>query len=447
MPVVARSRNRSSRNVIGLAATVLVLATQGSARGQGPGPSPVATAEVVRRTVQSGQTFVGTVQPRRKSVVSSPVEQRVVEYPIDEGDRVTKGQVIARLRIEPSKIALAAAQAQLEALKQDLAELENGSRPEDVERGQATLAMAEAARSYQRLRSRRVVSLLQSRNATPEEVDEAVAQAEQAEQTYLEAKAALDLIERGPRVEKIAGARARVDAQAEEVARLNDLMEEHTIVAPFDGYVTAEFTEVGQWVAKGSPVAEIVELDEVEVTVNVLENDIRYLRVPINSESESDDRPLGTPARVELPALPDQEFTGDVVHVVPQADLRSRTFPVKVRVANPEREGVVLIKAGMFARVTLPVGSPEQALLVPKDALVLGGPSPVVFAFDPSKTDPTRGVVRTVPVVLGVADEGMIQIRGDLAPGQRVIVRGNERLRPGQAVIEPGAATPRSPAR
>jgi hypothetical protein len=80
-------------------------------------------------------------------------------------------------------------------------------------------------------------------------------------------------------------------------------------------------------------------------------------------------------------------------------------------------------------------------MLVAKDALVLGGPQPVVFAVDLAGPDAKQGKARSVVVQLGVAEGNMIQVRGDLQPDQLVVVQGNERLRPGQDVqiqrIEP----------
>src|SRR5690606_11477030 len=101
-------------------------------------------------------------------------------------------------------------------------------------------------------------------------------------------------------------------------------------------------------------------------------------------------------------ALADRTFTGEVVQIVPFADPRTRSFPVKVRVANVIEDDVPLLKANMFAEVTLPVGQQRKALVVPKDAVVLGGDRPVVFIFEPSGTG--KGSVRPVEVQLGVAD-------------------------------------------
>jgi RND family efflux transporter MFP subunit len=143
---------------------------------------------------------------------------------------------------------------------------------------------------------------------------------------------------------------------------------------------------------------------------------------------------VGADARLEVSALPSHTFTGKVAAIVPQADLRSRSFPVKIRVENTVVEGSPLLMPGMFARATLPVGKPEKATLVPKDAVVLGGPTPVVWLVDATSPTAKSGKARMAPVQLGVAKENLIQVVGGVKPGESVIVEGNERLRPMQDV-------------
>jgi multidrug efflux pump subunit AcrA (membrane-fusion protein) len=121
-------------------------------------------------------------------------------------------------------------------------------------------------------------------------------------------------------------------------------------------------------------------------------------------------------------------FTGEVVAIVPQADVQARTFPVKVRVHNETTGDVPLLKAGMYARAMLSTGAKRSALLVPKDALVLGGQQPVVYIVE--SADGKQGTASPVPVRLGVADGSLIQVIGPIAPNQLVVVQGNERLMP-----------------
>jgi RND family efflux transporter MFP subunit len=163
-------------------------------------------------------------------------------------------------------------------------------------------------------------------------------------------------------------------------------------------------------------------LDEIEIVAQVVEQYVPHIR-------------QGMQVSVEIPAIPGQPFEGVVSAIVPQADVQARTFPVKIRVKNRFVDDKPLVKSGMYVRAMLPTGNKQMATLVSKDALVLGGPQPVVFVVDAASAEAKQGKVRPVPVQLGVSEGNMIQIRGGIEPGQLVVVQGNERLRPGQDVM------------
>lgn len=399
---------------------------------QGRPATLVAVSPVVEREVAAAQTFVGTVMPLRRAVIGSAVDGRVIEYPLDEGDRVERGQTLAQLLTDTIQLELAAAEAELELRKQALAELENGTRPEEIEQAKARMIGAQARAQYTAARRQRAELLFQQRQAmSEEERDEIIAQAVEAEQAYREAEAAYQLALQGPRQEQIAQARAQVAMQQAAVDRLKDQLAKHTVIARFAGYVVAQHTEIGAWVRQGDPVAEVAALDEVEVVAQVVEQYVPYLRT-------------GMTVSVQIPAIAGPPLSGTVTAIVPQADVQARTFPVKVLVKNQITEDGPLIKSGMYARVLLPTGSRQKGTLVLKDALVLGGPQPVVFVVD-APPDAKQGRVRPVPVQLGIADGNMIQVIGPLQPGQMVVVRGNERLQPQmevqiQRVVPPGEA-------
>jgi RND family efflux transporter MFP subunit len=386
---------------------------------------------VIAREVAASQTFVGTVMPLRKAIIGSAVDGRVIEYPLNEGDRVERGQMLAQLLTDTIRLELAAAEAELELRKQELAELENGTRPEELEQAQARMVAAQARWQYAQARRARAGKVGQA--MSEEEREEMIALAVEAEQAYREAKAAHQLAVEGPRKEQIAQAAAMVAVQQATVDRLKDQIEKHTIISRFAGYVTAEHSEVGQWVKQGDPVAEVVALDEVEVVAQVVEQYAPHIR-------------SGMSVSVELPALGGPPLSGVVAAIVPQADVQARTFPVKVRVKNEVSADGPLVKSGMYARVMLPTGKTQMATLVYKDALVLGGQQPIVHVVD-AAPNAKQGKARPVSVQLGIAQGSMIQVMGELQPGQLVVVQGNERLRPGQdvqfqRVVDPPADSP-----
>jgi multidrug efflux pump subunit AcrA (membrane-fusion protein) len=390
------------------------------------GPAKVTVAEIVERDLSSGRSFVGTVEARRHSSIGSAVSGRVIEFLVNEGDRVAKGQPLAKLLTRNVEIQIAAAKAEHELRQQELLELKNGARKEEREETEARMQAASAAMKLAQTKHARMKGLIERNAATREEIDEMASVFETATAMHLVAKAARDLVIAGPRPERIAQAEARADAAQEEVNRLNDILEKHTIKSPFAGYVVAEHTEEGQWIESGKLVAEVVEVDPIEIRVAVQESYIPRLS-------------LGMSARIDIEALPSQAFVGTITAIVPKADEKSRTFPVRIALKNSlQTDGTPVLKPGMFAKVELPVDQKSHVLLVPKDSLVLGGPQPMIYVV--ALDDKTKKkTVRPVPVQLGIAMNSWIEVRGELKAKQEVVVEGNERLRPGAEIVTEAA--------
>jgi RND family efflux transporter MFP subunit len=420
-----------------LCATML---TMTDARAQGPGPAPVAVSVVQHAEVDAVQSYIGTVVASRQSSVGSAVDGRVQSFPINEGDFVTKGQPLAQLLTETINLELDAAQAELLLKKHDLTELENGARPEELAAADARKKAAKAFHDFRLAQLQRATHLFEKGAFNEEELHEIEAEAEAAQQVFRQGEENWKLVVAGPRAEKILQAKARVAMQDAIVRNLQSRVRKYTIVAPFDGFVVAEHTEQGEWIKQGDLVADVVALNEVDVLVNVRESHVAHIQI-------------GQEISVEVTALSNLRVTGNVSSIIPQADIRARTFPVKVRVSNPILNNAAkhqspTIKAGMIARAVVPTGAKRKGLLIPKDALVLGGPSPTVFVVDatvPDINDPiddnpatgsltNTGKVRPVPVSMGASAGRLIEIKGPIKAGQLVVVRGNERLRPGQDV-------------
>jgi HlyD family secretion protein len=197
------------------------------------------------------------------------------------------------------------------------------------------------------------------------------------------------------------------------VQRLREDVQKTIIRAPVSGFITNRYTEVGQWLERGGKLADIIDLATILVRIPVHERDIRLVQ-------------LGDDAIVTLDGLPNRAFSGRVKHMTPQADLASRTFPIKIEVPNTPDYA---IKAGMFARVTLRTGSVQPSVFVPKDAMVRRANGQVVFVVEDAKA-------RMVPIKTGRTHESLIEvIEGQLKLGEAVVVTGNEALQDQMSVV------------
>ncbi|MBW1783061.1 MAG: efflux RND transporter periplasmic adaptor subunit [Deltaproteobacteria bacterium] len=212
-------------------------------------------------------------------------------------------------------------------------------------------------------------------------------------------------------------AQFEAEAAVKRVARLQvelytllDQVKKKVIYAPVSGSVVARHTLVGQWLGQGDPVVTLAVLDPIRVMVPVPERYISKIK-------------KGERCQVVFDALAGRVFNGMIDAIIPRADGAARTFPVRIEIANPKGT----IKAGMLGRATLAVGNPHKAILVPKDALVLSGAGKSVYVINDRSA-------HLVQVKTGSAYGPLIEVEGALKRGQKVAVRGNERLVPGQRV-------------
>ena len=395
-----------------------VVACAGQVRAQ---PGSVEVARVIERELNVGHRVVGSVMPIQSSTVGTAVNGRVENFLVDVGDAVRKGDVLAELRTGTLEIELKAARAELTLRQEELQELRNGSRPEEISEARARMLAAKAIRQNESSNLTRLEQLVKRQAINPTDLDDARARAESTSQILIALQAALSRIESGPRAEQIAQAHARVALQEAQVELIEDRILKYTVRSPFDGFVTAEHTEVGEWVSDADPIADVIALEYVEILCNVPAEQALRLR-------------RGRDIRIEFPELPGEVFTGRVDQVVPIADRRTRTFPVNIRLQNRMNEGRPLLLAGMLARAVLPTGDRTVMPLVPKDSLVLNGSRRSVFIVASAAESGSSAKVRSVSVTLGVSDAGLIQVKGELKAGDVVVVRGNERLRDGQEV-------------
>lgn len=195
-----------------------------------------------------------------------------------------------------------------------------------------------------------------------------------------------------------------------QIEQLEYEIRQKEVRAPFSGFVAQEHTQVGEWINPGGPVVTLLDLKDIHITVDVPE---RYA-VTLSRNSR---------VGIVVKSISDNRIPGKISALLPQGDAASRTFPVRIRLANPDYQ----IKSGMEAIVTFNLREQKNALLVPKDAVVTAGNDRMVFLVNDGKALPA-GVQ-----ILGYYD-GDVAVAGNIKAGDRVVTRGNERLRPGQPV-------------
>lgn len=205
-------------------------------------------------------------------------------------------------------------------------------------------------------------------------------------------------------------AQTQVDVLAAGLERAEAQLRRARVTAPFAGTVAQIDLEVGEVVGPGSPVARLVQLDPVRVSLSVPDRDVVALRP-------------GMPVQVSSPARSGQ-FQGTVTSVPAAADTRTRTFVVEVEVDNPSGE----LLPGMIARVQVSDELGTEAVVIPQDWVVTRLDGAGVFTE-------REGTAVWQPVELGRVTYDQVVVTSGVSFGDRIIVNGHRLLVDGDAVL------------
>ena len=188
--------------------------------------------------------------------------------------------------------------------------------------------------------------------------------------------------------------------------------EHSVIVAPFDGVAITRNVQPGQYISLGGSVAMLLDLSSLEIEADVPVSLLKGLEVGLELEAVLHD---GTHVEATVRTM------------LPIETVSTRTRPVRLSV-NLEDMGSYLIADGETVTVLVPISAVTEVTIVPKDALVQGldGGWVVFVAQD--------GKAISKPVTVGRASGGGLEVLSGIAQGDYVVIRGNERLRPNQAI-------------
>ncbi|QBK06626.1 efflux RND transporter periplasmic adaptor subunit [Hylemonella gracilis] len=193
------------------------------------------------------------------------------------------------------------------------------------------------------------------------------------------------------------------------------------ITAPFDGMVGITKVDLGEYVRDG---ADIVNLEDIEAL---------YVDFRLPERLQAKVRP-GQRAYVSVDALPGQSMPAVIQAIDPLVDADGRSLAVRGCIDNRK----LLLRPGMFARVTTVFGARDNALVVPEEAIVPQGSKQYVFRLEaPSPGggaggqdgDPALRAVRRVEVTTGLRQPGRVEVVQGLAAGDVVITAGQQRMR------------------
>lgn len=201
-------------------------------------------------------------------------------------------------------------------------------------------------------------------------------------------------------------AKGELQAAQARLQVMKDQLHRMQIRAPYNGVVSQRFRTKGEWVKSGDEVIRFIDPQALEAQA----------RIPISA------LPFVKPGMAIRLFSGKESSLGQVRTLVPVGDERSRLLELRIELAD------VVWPVGQSVRIAVPSGHPKRVLTAPRDALVLRRSGTVVYTIG------EENKAQRIEVVTGIADGTNIEIKGQVKVGDKVVVRGGERLRPGQSV-------------
>jgi len=381
--------------------------------------SPVAASEGGEQVIL---TATGYIVAAHKIEVASKVVGRVASISVEKGDKVKAGQVLVRLEDDEYRAQLEQAQGQLANLEARLAELRNGSRPEEIAKARADVNQAKADVENAQLTLNRTRALAQDGVVAKQVLDDAQAKYDSAEAHVNSLQRTLDLAVAGPRKEQIDQVLGQVEQAKGMVAYAQTQLDNTVIKAPVSGTILDRNVEKGEFITTGfvgdkgakGYIVTMADLNDLKVELDINQNDFPKL----------DREQKGI---VTTDAYPDRKYQGIIDEISPEADRSKATVQVKVKVLNPDDH----LRPDMNATVNFynepKAGSSEhsskQVIVVPQSTIQNGAVYVVV-----------NGRAKKVSVrVGGTTPQGAV-VESGLFGGEELISNPPADLKDGQRV-------------
>lgn len=316
------------------------------------------TVVVKRGDIVAAVSATGSIVPVQSVNIGSKITGNISEMRVEENQMVKEGDILCILDDSRLQAQVRAARAQLNRSLANLAQLEAGSRPQEVLRDENSARRAELKMLNAKANLERRRQLMDIGAISRQDFDAAELEYTTAEADYQSAVQQLSMTQEGTRTEQIEMARAQVAQDQASLENEEASLRETVIRAPMSGVVVGKPMPKGQTVQVSTSTAQVImqlaDLSKMQVEALVDETDIGRIQV-------------GQDATFTVDAYPGKEFAGKVVRISSAATTQQNVVFYTVTIVVDNQQG--LLKPSMTARVVIQTGRVENVLMVPNNAV------------------------------------------------------------------------------
>ncbi|WP_160686981.1 efflux RND transporter periplasmic adaptor subunit [Clostridium sp. C2-6-12] len=400
--------------VVGVIAVVVVIIISSFAR-QKPVEvvkeiKNVKTQKITTGTISTRVEYASNLKPAKEVMVLPKTGGRVATVDVKVGDKVSVGQTLFILDTTDYAPQLEQAQAGVKAASANLERTSDSGFVQQLLQAEQLVGKLQIQYNTVKDNYDKTQTLYSADAVSKKEFDDVKAQYDAITIDLKNAQDSLELLKSkaGPQATKAAAA-ALEQAQA-GVSAVQVQINNANITAPIAGVVSEKAVEVGQLAGGQSGYVTVIDYSSLDAEINVPDKMLSKIQV-------------GLSVPVTINSSPDEKMVGVIESISPNTSSKNNFYVVKVKIDNSKED----VKAGMFAKISLPAENKDNILMVPNETIKMENGVNYLYTVD-------NGEVKKISVETGISNEKFTEVTGKVEEGLDVITEGQNLLSDGEKV-------------
>ena len=370
----------------------------------------VKTEKITTGTISTMVEYASNIKPAKEVMVLPKTGGRVVTVDVNVGDKVSVGQTLFTLDTTDYAAQLEQAEAGVNAASANLEKTSDSGFTQQLL--QAEQLVGKLQIQYNTLKDSydRTQTLYSAEAVSKKDLDDVKAQYDAITIDLKNAQDSLELLKNKSGPQSTNAAAAALEQAQAGVSIVQNQINNATITAPIAGVVSEKAVEVGQLASGQSGSVTIIDYSSLNAEINIPDKMLSIIQA-------------GVSVPVTINALPDAKIVGVIESISPNTSSKNNFYVVKVKIDNSNDD----IKAGMFAKISLPDEKKDNILMVPNETIKMENGVNYLYTVD-------NGEVKKISVETGISNEKFTEVTGEVQEGLDVITEGQNLLNDGEKV-------------
>lgn len=370
----------------------------------------VKTEKITTGSISTSVEYASNLKPAKEVMVLPKTGGKVATVDVKVGDKVSVGQTLFTLDTKDYAPQLEQAEAGVKAASANLERTSDSGFTQQLLQAEQLVGKLQIQNNTVKDSYDRTQTLYSADAVSKKEFDDVKAQYDAITIDLKNAQDGLELLKSKAGPQATMAAAAALDQAQAGVSAVQVQINNANITAPIAGVVSEKAVEVGQLAGGQSGSVTVIDYSSLDAEINIPDKMLSKIQV-------------GLSVPITINSSPDDKIVGVIESISPNTSSKNNFYVVKVKIDNSKDD----IKAGMFAKISLPAEKKDNILMVPNETIKMENGVNYLYTVD-------NGEVKKISVETGISNEKFTEVTGKVEEGMDIITEGQNLLSDGEKV-------------